>query len=165
MLAMFLYLDLRSVFSCWLDKKNWPFEKGKLECNISIIVYINRRCYLLMNKKNISMRTLPSAHIFAGYSRECCCKSRSATSPVAARSLSLRQAQNFRTRKPIPTFWGRWKRVGRSNAWGFNMRVSWNGGTPKWMVYSGKTNLKWMRTGGTPILGYLHIHIIHQPTK
>ena len=91
-------------FFVLIGQKNWPFEKGKLECNISIIVYINRRCYLLMNKKNISMRTLPSAHIFAGYSRECCCKSRSATSPVAARSLSLRQAQNFRTRKPIPTF-------------------------------------------------------------
>ena len=35
-----------------------------------------------------------------------------------------------------------------------------NGGTPKWVVYSGKCHhyIKWMITRGTPILGNLHIY-------
>lgn len=39
----------------------------------------------------------------------------------AARSLSLRQAQDFRTRKPIPTSWGRWHGV--EDAWVFHMNI------------------------------------------
>ena len=33
------------------------------------------------------------------------------------------------------------------------MEVSIKGGTPKWMVYNGKSIYKWMMTGGTQILG------------
>ena len=32
-----------------------------------------------------------------------------------------------------------------------------NCGYPKWMVYKGKSIYKWMRTGGTPISGNLHM--------
>jgi len=32
-----------------------------------------------------------------------------------------------------------------------------NGGALNWMVYNGKSLYKWMRTGGTPILGSLQI--------
>ena len=31
------------------------------------------------------------------------------------------------------------------------------GAPQKWMVYSGKSHLKWMMTGGTPISGNLHM--------
>ena len=33
--------------------------------------------------------------------------------------------------------------------------VSINGGTPKWLVYNGKSSYKWMMTRGTPISGNL----------
>ena len=39
------------------------------------------------------------------------------------------------------------------------IEVSWNGGTPKWMVYNGKSYLNgWFR--GTPILGNLQIDVL-----
>ena len=41
-----------------------------------------------------------------------------------------------------------------------HMRISRSGGTPKWMIYKGKSQCKkWMITSGTHILG--HPHIFH----
>jgi hypothetical protein len=43
---------------------------------------------------------------------------------------------------------------------GMYMRVSINGDTQKWVVYFMENpKRKWLRTGGTPILGNLHIYI------
>jgi len=43
---------------------------------------------------------------------------------------------------------------------GMYMRVSINRDTQKWVVYFMENpKIKWMRTGGTPILGNLHIYI------
>ena len=39
------------------------------------------------------------------------------------------------------------------------MGVSINGGTPKWMVYSGTSQSKMDDLGGTPISGNPHIYI------
>jgi hypothetical protein len=44
------------------------------------------------------------------------------------------------------------------------MRVSINGDSQKWVVYFMENpKIKWMRTGGTPILGNLHIYIYVYP--
>jgi hypothetical protein len=39
-----------------------------------------------------------------------------------------------------------------------NMEVSIYGGTPKWMVYSGKSKTKMDEKWGTPTLGNFHIY-------
>ena len=42
-----------------------------------------------------------------------------------------------------------------------HLQVSWNGGTPKWMVYNGKSHENgWF--GGTPILGNIHFNNFQQ---
>ena len=45
------------------------------------------------------------------------------------------------------------------------MGVSKNSGTPKWMVYNGKTLLKIDDLGGFPIFLDGNIHIVYTPPK
>ena len=39
---------------------------------------------------------------------------------------------------------------------------STNGGSPKWMVYNGKSIYKWLFRGTPPIYGNLHMHTVYR---
>lgn len=158
--------------------KKLAFWKGRIGMQ-HIIVYINRRCYqcyLLMNIYIYICVHFPAPIFLQGiyllsqrfHERVLLRKSLRHIPPRSQRRREISfsaTSPKLSDKETYPYFLRTLEKGWKINAWGLNMRVSWNGGTLKWMVYSGKTNLKWMRTGGTPILGYLHIHIIHQPKK
>ena len=63
-----------------------------------------------------------------------------------------------RTCPDISVDWGQRSRRFQCKVRGFNMEVSWNGGTQNWMIYVRENPIKIrMMTGGTPIYGNPHM--------